>query len=305
MLESIGVCGGYGRVEASIKAGRDVVGISRENKRWFGMVNGRAVLASNDLEKLLPVAVAVASALGRRNGAKGIKCSSKSKVGQLQEVDRFIREHKDLFDKFMLDTESKPDESQENTPKEASLPGCLDGFRSWLSDIGKNLDGVKHTANILLKTEPAKDMWGGKKVAAVIAGIRAGMEKLSEHTESIERRLEIMDDTARYLRAAFGTPAAESRVKVAAGSIIANFAELKAYMSDLAQVLHRLHGIDAVFKECTGYPATWFLDSTILMDFMFEYGTLMTNLAGAARAEVSAVEPLMVWRIGTEHKGVL
>lgn len=298
-MEPIGICSGYGRTICGMTAGADVVKIAKDGRRWYGLVNNRAVLAAKDSAKLLPVVLDIVSFLCKKAKTGTFKYASDSKSGQLEDVEKYIKENKDQYDLFLLDTAGKPDELVGNAPKQASLQTGLSVFRDHLTASTRNIVDVRHLAGILLKTEPAKDMWGGKDVAAVFTGIRNGMVKLAEDAEITDRRLDRMDGAAKYMQECMSNSRVQDKVRMAAGKIVEDFAQVKSYMSEMAQILRRLYEIDKVFKAHTGYPATWFLMSSILMDFMYEYESLVGNLAGTSAVEAQVVEPMLLWKIRT------
>ena len=290
MMEPIGICARPDKPQVILKAGMDILSINRLAGKWLGYMNGRAVLASKDVNKVLSVLLASASIFSKKHENRvAYSCTA-----QLEDIDRFIRENVGLYDMYLID--NKPDEMQESRPVEARLPGCLTQIKTRMNAVAGNLDGLIHTANILLKTEPARDMWGGKQVREYLSGIRSAMVKINAEKENVDRQMELLSDAARFMQFAFNTKAVD-KTAAAATTLIESFGQVKGFMSETAMALQKLAGVDKVFKDNTGYPATWFFMSSFLMDFMYEFEQLIQNLAGMANLETTTIEPVLIWKV--------
>jgi len=85
----------------------------------------------------------------------------------------------------------------------------------------------------------------------------------------------------------------------AVSRISENFIPVKNMISSLAQILHRLYDIDWVFKKYTGYPTTWFFNSSVFYDFLYSFENLIKSLIKTASIESGFIEPLLVWKVKT------
>ena len=63
----------------------------------------------------------------------------------------------------------------------------------------------------------------------------------------------------------------------------------------LSRIIHdfyRLYDIGEVFKKQTGYPPTWFFDSSVFYDFQYGFENLIRHLVRMAKADATLIEPL-------------
>jgi hypothetical protein len=306
MVEAIGICSGEGPVLCRMRAGRDFVSVAKSGRRYHALVNGRAVVAAKSEQDFESRAIPVVAAMAFRMCGEGGTLVIDRRAG-METFVKYVRQNAKPLQVKVL--ESKPDEEGENIPnKEASAPDLplgLSKYSEHLSETGRNVDAVSHLADVLLRTNLAKNMWGSREVSAVLNGVKGGLEGLRRDAGDMDARMERAANDARYVRTCVAGSLVHGQARAAAGRILEDFPQIKAYQSELSQTLHRLYDIDRTFKACTGYPATWFLMSSILMDFMFEFESLIGGMIRGASVETAAMEPLMAWRISTgEHQNV-
>jgi len=130
----------------------------------------------------------------------------------------------------------------------------------------------------------------------VINGVRTGMTKLGDYSETMDKCFEQSSTNSKFVQTCMVNQRHE-QARAAAGKIIEDFSTIKTYLAELAQTLQKLYVIDTTFKKFTGYPASWFIMSSILMDFLFEFESLIGNIVKTSSVEANTIEPLLVWKI--------
>jgi hypothetical protein len=302
MINKIGICNSEGQVLCTIKIGSDTVNISRNGKYFYTLINKRAVLEScseKDLvSKTASVIFILLKNMCKQGNIKQIHACTNGKDYR-EMIDGLIRNISDnLEDSEVAVLKMVPDEMQENTPAvvcSASMSG-LATLRSTLPAISETVENIRHMSDILLKTNLSKSVWGGKDVSSVLHEAKHNIDKMYGSFETLDRTTEQMGDILRQFTAASKNKAQALEM---AGKIIDNFSTVKTILSELAHSTQKLYDIDFTFKKATGYPATWFLNSSIYHDFMFEYDNLMDHMVKLARIEENTVSPLMVWKVQT------
>jgi len=292
-----------------MKVGSDTVDISRNGKHFYTLLNRRAVLESKSEKDLInrtsPVIASFLKTLCKQNNLKEIIVAKEKNYKEM--LDIIIKDISDNLNGAEISVlKMVPDEMQENSPVEFRTANFKEMSKvcEALSSISENIENTKHIASILLRTNLPKDMWGGKEVTSVFHGAKNSMEEMADSLESVEGCIEQSDNFLRHL-SSFGEKIPNShipQVRAMVGNTLEHFATIKTVLSDLSQNLHGLYDIDSTFKRCTGYPATWFLNSSILYDFLFEFETLIEQLIKLARIEENTMGPLLVWKVQTGDK---
>lgn len=301
MLEPIGICKGQGIPLYRMVAAKDVLEVSRIGKHFHCLLNRRAILSAKSekelIERCAPVMVAVARIICQKNklapkhGGLDVKYA-----GLTNELVKFVNEGMDNAEIYVLD--EKPDELQENMPKEdlTTRQSSFNGYSGYIAEISENVNNVQHLSDVLFKTHLAKDMWGSKDVSTIINGVKTEMAKLGEYSDTMDKCFEQSGTNAKFVQTCVANQRYE-QARTAAGKVIEDFSTIKTYLAELAQTLQKLYVIDATFKKFTGYPATWFIMSSILMDFLFEFESLIGNIVKTSSVEANTIEPLLVWKI--------
>jgi len=198
--------------------------------------------------------------------------------------------------------EDRPEELVENKPREcrASLD-VFQGLKKYQQDIRSvtsMTEETKELAESLMRMRMPDNMWGIKEVKKHLAKVKGDMDSLDEDyhkfeiaSESTDRRT---DMTKSLIRKGF---AKKDLLANSVTGIVKDFFVLKSFVSKMAQSLHPLSEIDKVFKKATGYPTTWAFDPATFYDFQYCYDGLIKSLVRMAKAELSTVEPLFVWKV--------
>jgi hypothetical protein len=305
MYENLGVCKGPGRVLGEIKIGSDSIIISKNGRHFYILLNNRTVMAAKS-EKVLSERVVPVLSLMIKNICKQAQLDAarwrhmdKEYTDMVTKTIKEISENLGPVEIYLLN--AKPDETQTNrsilSTNKRGIVEKLNDYRSTLKKFEETTNELKSSSEILLRTNLDKKIWGSKEVMSVINGVKSDMEVLSNDYETIDGCLERSDDEAYKIQAIVSKRYATSHLKKVAGDIVENFAILKSFSSEFAQVLQRLNSIDRVFKASVGYPATWFFNGSIFMDFLFEYDNLVDHVIKFAALESDVVEPLLVWKI--------
>lgn len=297
----------HGKPIGIVEAGPHTIGINGGGRKVFGLLDGRRLTESKSskefLEKAAPVLAMIMSNLIQKDEA--IRVSAKRKDSSLlNQVLDSIRKEKEKAEVFVL--EIKPDEITENKPKEIKASNrdeILSSMIRYADDLGKFEEAVKethHMAEILLKTNLPMTMWGGREVANVLSSVKSDLEEMSPYVKRFEYLKESSVKGSEYIAQALRKnldPSTLMKIGVGKvkGKMTENFYEMKGTMSRLAQVLHRLFNADRLFKKHTGYPTTWFFDSSIYYDFLYGFENIISNLIRSAMIEKGTIEPLFVW----------
>ena len=308
MINKIGICNSEGQTLCWMKAGTDRIDISRNGKHFYTLLNRRAVLESKSEKDLItrtsPVISTFLKTLCKQGNLKEVTIIKGKDYKEM--LDTIIKNISDNLGNAEISVlQMVPDEMQENTPAETRAANFKDmsNICENFSSISENVENLKHIASILLRTNLPKDIWGSKEVVSVFHETKNSMDSMNDSFEYLEGCIEQSDSILRHL-SSFSDKISNNipQVRTLVGNIIDNFSNTKTVLSELSQNLNGLYDIDSTFKKNTGYPATWFLNSSILYDFLFEYEALIEQLIKFARIEKNLIEPLLVWKVKTGEK---
>ena len=303
-MEKIGVCQGSGKILLRASVGQDNLSVSRNGRKFYTLVNGRAVAESKSEKEFAsngaPTAAVLLKALLKQNGGP---VNIKSGPEYRQMLDALIKNIKDnLGDAEVLVLQEVPDEMHGNSS--AELQASYDKLSGYCGDLGvfkETIENASHLSEVLLKTSLPKTMWGGKEVGVVLHEVKTAMDHMRPIMEEIEACVEQSENGIGILQS-IGKTASKEQLrfkKETAGRVIEHFSTLKTVTSGLVQALQKLYGIDSTFKKSTGYPATWFFNSSIFFDFMYEFDNLVDNLIKMTKIESGTIEPLLIWKVKT------
>ena len=305
MYENLGICKGPGRLLGEIRIGSDFINISKNGRHFYILLNNRTVMAAKSEKELSERVVPVLSLIIKSFSKKAKLDSAqwhhmdKDYTKMVTETIKSIKENLEPVEIYLLN--AKPDETQDNrsilSADKRGIVEKLADYRSVLKDFEETVNELKHSSEILLRTDLDKKIWGSKSVMDIISSVKSNMKDLSKNYETIDGCLERSDKQAYKIQAIISKKYATDKLKKVAGDIVENFAVLKSFSSELALVLQRLSSIDRVFKASVGYPATWFFNGSTFMDFLFEYDNLVNHMIKFAALESNVVEPLLVWKI--------
>jgi hypothetical protein len=299
MVETIGVCKGSGKLLCSIRVGSVNLHVSKIGRQLYALVNNRAILTAKSekefFSKGLPLVASIIRNVGKRFGQNKVKlhildAGSKSLVDNALKV---LRENLKPAEIQVL--QAKPDETPENKFVEASAKIGLADYSKYMGDFSENVNSVSQSANILLKTNLDRSMWGSRDVMAIINDARNNMAMLTPELEKIESLIEHSQAQTKYIQASLNRNTPDMRETVS--RVIEGFSTMKSFMSHLAQSSQPLYSIDSVFKSRVGYPATWFFNPSIYMNFLFEHDNLIDHIIKAASVESDVIEPLLIWKV--------
>jgi hypothetical protein len=283
----------------ALHIGPDTLYFRRTDNRYDGMLNGCSLTESDTLKKFssrsIPVLSLIAINLGKNFGIKGWKTADSLLDPLLDEIKKHV------VDVEVQVLDAAPDEITDNTPKEMKTAKILNGvaeYRNSLDGFKEVLIDTRRQAEILLKTKLPSSMWGEKKVAVVLSSVKAELLPIGQWENDLDIIMESSDrkSWATLSRLSKTAGLSKSMVKQAVGEtatdVVDKFMQIKKGMSVLAETLYRLSSIDGVFKTSTGYPATWFFDSSVFYDFLYNYENLVASLIKTARIESSTMVPL-------------
>ncbi len=305
MHENLGICKGPGRLLGEIRVGSYFINISKNGRHFYVLLNNRTIMAAKSQkelsERVVPVLSLIIKSFCKRAQTDKARWRGMDKdyTKMVTETMKGIKDNLRLVDVYLL--KAKPDETQDNrsilSSNKKNIVERLNDYRSSLKKFEETTEELKSTSGILLRTCLDKKMWGSKDVMNVINGVKSEVDVLSNDYETVERCLEHSDDLAYKIQEIISKKYATKGLKKVAGEIVENFSILKSFSSEYVQALQRLSSIDRVFKASVGYPATWFFNGLIYMDFLFEYDNLVDHVIKFAALESDVVEPLLVWKI--------
>lgn len=291
------------RTLGALYIGHDTLYFRRAYNRYEGVLNGCSLTESDTSKKFSsrsgPVLSLIAVNLGKNCGIKGWKTADTLLDPLLDE----IKKHTEDVEVQVLD--AAPDEITENTPKEMKTAEIINGvaeYRNSLDGFKEVLIDTRRQAEILLRTKLPSTMWGEKKVTSVLSSIKSELSDIGSWENDLEIVIESSErkSWATLSRLSKTAGLSKSMVKQSVGEtavdMIDKFLKIKKDMSVLSETLYRLSSIDGVFKTSTGYPATWFFDSSIFYDFLYNYENLVASLIKTARIESSTMIPLRWFR---------
>ena len=302
MIDDLGICKGPGTILCEFRVGSTGVQLSKIGKCFYALVNKRVVLSAKSEKDLLSKGIPVV-ALIIKNLMKTAQMDEmrwkpldKNYTHLFDDALKSISETMVPAEVFVL--KLKPDEMDDNSTVDARMygdePDSMEDYKSQLKKFSDTVECEKHGAEILLRTNLDKSMWGSKEVMTVLAGIKAEMGPIYEASEMMEGCFEHAGDQIDYVQRCFERKLATGQVNGMIGKVIESFSTVKSYMSGIVQACQGLYTIDKVFKSRVGYPATWFFNGSTYMDFLFDHETMIDHLIKMASIETSVIEPLLV-----------
>jgi len=305
MFENLGICKGPGTVLGQIQMGSEIVNISKIGRHFYALLNKRVIMAAKSKQELQNRVVPVLSHV-MKNVCKTSQLDSarwkpmdKRYTEMIVDTIKGIQKNLEPVEIYLL--KAKPDETQDNrsilSKSKQGIVEKLHNYRLSLKGFEETKDNIQKASEVLLKVNLDKNLWGAKSVMSIISEAKSSMAVLSNDYETVDSCLEQSDKQADKLQTIVRRRIVSNSLRSTIGNIIENYAVLKSFLSELIQVLHRFYGIDKVFMNQIGYPATWFLDNNVFMDFLFEFDSLINHLIKFTKLESSTIEPLLLWKI--------
>jgi len=305
MFENLGICKGPGNVLGQIQMGSETIAISKIGRHFYALLNNRVMMTAKSKRELelrvIPVLshmIINISKTAQLDSARW-KLIDKRYTELMTDTIKNISDNLEPVEIYVLN--AKPDETQDNrsilSEKKRDIVEKLENYRRSLHRFEEAKNNIQKASAVLLKVNLDKNLWGRKEVMSIIGDAKTRMGVLSNDYETIDSCLEKSDKQAQQIQLIVSKRITAKIIKSTLGGIIENFSILKSFLSELIQVLQCFYGIDKVFKNSIGYPATWFLDSAVFMDFLFEYENLIDHLIKFSALESNTIEPLLLWKI--------
>jgi len=304
VLDNLGICKGSGDILADIRIGSDIMAISKIGRYFYAMINDRAILKAKSEKDLItriqPILSVIMKKMAKKAQLDAVRWKPVDK-NYTEMIDKVLKGiDKDLKKVEVFVLKIKPDEIQDNrtTGYQASKNNIIDRLENYKQDLGnltEVVENIRHASQVLLKTDLNKTIWGSKDVMNIFNKIKLGFDELS--FEQADYYLESSRDDVSKLQSLLYNKVASEHMKDVVSKIIENFSLLKSFISELIQRLHKLYVIDDAFKTHMEYPATWFLDNSVFMDFLFEYENLINYLIKLTSVETATIEPLFVKKL--------
>jgi hypothetical protein len=305
MFENLGVCKGHGTILGYIQVGSDVINISKIGRRFYTLLNNRIIMVAKSRQELQNRVAPVLSHI-IKNISKNSQLDSarwrpidKRYTEMITETIKNIYNNLEPVEIYLL--RAKPDETQDNrsilSKDKRGIAERLEGYRTSLKRFEETKNNIQKASEVLLKVDLGKKLWNREKVMKIINETRSSVNTLSNDYEVIDGCLERSDKQISKVQMIISRKIAPKIVKDIIGNIIENFSILKSFLSEFIQVLNAFYNINKIFKKHVGYPATWFLDSEVFMDFLFEFDNLINHLIRFTELESDTIEPLLLWKI--------
>lgn len=304
MYDNLGICKGSGNILAEVKIGSDTMNLSKIGRYFYSLINNRVILkakSEKDLTtRIQPILSVIIKKMAKKAQLDNIRWKPVDK-NYTEMIDNVLKGiDKDLKRVEVFVLKIKPDEVQDNktTGYQASKNNIIDQLENYKRDLvslTEVIENIHHASEVLLKTDLDKTIWGSKDVMSVFSEIKSSFNKVA--FEKADYYLENSEDNVSKLQSILQNKMTSAQIKDIISKIIENFSLLKSFISELIQRLHKLYIIDDTFKNHMEYPATWFLDNSIFMDFLFEYENLINYLIKFASIETTTIEPLFIRKV--------
>jgi len=304
-IKMAGMFAKKGKLLADFKVGKNSLSVTKEGRYLFASLNGIILagpMTNKEYIRAVPVISHILGNLTKKNKGVNAHLASDSAVDEILKVIR--DNHKDVE---ILMLELKPDEQTENTPREVNGSKKSE-FMTTLSDYDKlmrsfsaNTDEVCSLSSSLLRTVFPDTMCGSKTIKSILSSIIADLDRSADTIEDMEGSLERVPQKVRHIAKIIKDPKIfpEEVASSVPTEFIKDYNKIKTALSDLSVKLYPLYDIDRMFRKCTGFPTTWFFNSSVFYDFTYAYETLIKNLMLCSRIEPHVIEPLIVWKVRT------
>jgi len=304
MLDNLGICKGAGNILADIRIGSDIMTIQKIGCYFYTMINDRVILKAksekNLITKVQPVLSVIIKKMAKRAQLDAVRWKPVDK-NYTEMIDKVLKGiDKDLKKVEIFVLKVKPDEIQDNKTigyqaSKSNIIDRLENYKQDLKNLAEVIENIRHASQVLLKIDLDKTIWGSKNVMNIFNNIKLSFNELP--FEKADYYLENSGNNVSKLQFLLYNKVVSEHIKDVVSKIIKNFSLLKSFISELIQRLHKLYVIDDAFKTHMEYPATWFLDNSVFMDFLFEYENLINYLIKLAHVETTIIEPLFVKKL--------
>lgn len=294
-----------GKTQGILEINQDNILISRYKRHILSYLNNSRLTESKSSKNFITKSMPVLSMLINELAPKRINLKQSNENNMLNQLVDVLNRNKNDLEVFVL--KLKPDEIVQNKPRQIQaayngLPSRIDGYQEDILKISENIKDIKHLSNILLGTTLPKTMWGAKEVQKVLSNMQdenqnINIDKIDFYTEKTKNASEFLNKVISR-----GINVNLENLNRVIKNISNNFFNIKNIISSMAQNLYGLFDINKTFKNATGYPATWFLDSSIFYDFCYDFENLVNDMIKCARLENNVIEPILIWKIKTVAK---
>ena len=277
-----------------IKVGCNFINIVFDGNKHSSFLNGSKILEANSKSEFLnsiPIVSLINSSLCDESEHEVNLYFKKAETysGMMGDLSNELSKS-DKIKKVVL--KRKPSEHEYNKPVQAKKWASL-GLREYqrnLKSFSENMESSRSMSSILLKTQFPQTMWGGKEVTEVLSNIgkeKNAVDLLMENFDgAIERSDRMINGVALMAKKGskiYSTPTEAVRL------IVQDFFLIKEILFKMSQALYGLYNIDSVFKKYTGYPTTWFFNSSIFYDFLYSFDNMIKDLVKTSVAEKIAI----------------
>lgn len=290
-----------GEFLAKIKIDDKSIGISKKSRDLYGSLNGVKLIQSESKEKFVSRSIPVLSMIASNIPVKESVKVYGNKPEYIDQILKSIRDNHEDVEILMLSL--APDEQVENSPREVKaaqekkLIRRIKSYKKIVKNSALTVQEVNNLSDILLRTRFSPSMWGGKTVLGLMSSINKDKSKISttDFDAAVERSDKALDKVAMMIMKPkmFSVPV----IKKSIDGVINDFSIMKTSFSKLSQSLYDLFDIDRQFKKHTGYPVTWFFNSSMFYDFAYHFENLVRNLMETSKIESGLIEPLFVWKV--------
>lgn len=275
------------------------VALSSQGGSIHSHLNGSTLMKCSSSEFDGYMAPVISMIVSELKGDKSLEVwGNDDGMGLINKILKYINTYPEAVK--LLSLSNKPDEMTINTPPvvlASDLMGLMEEYRKHVKQISSSMSETQSLAGALLRTELPGTMWGANKIHGALNSIRGNMNAIQDDLNHFEMSAERTDKSADMFRDFM--PTGKIRGKSAtklADNVIEDFHVMKQAVSKTSQALYALFSIDPLCKKYTGYPTTWFFDSSIYYDFLYEFENLIRNLILTTKAERGVMAPLASWK---------
>lgn len=289
-----------GTMIGALVIGDNQLSLASHGKTILGVLNGSLLTESSSAsvfeKKASPVLSMVTAELGK---GKPLRVwGDESGQNMIRTILKCIKDYPEEVK--LLSLETKPDEIEINSPPTVQASGLMEllgEYRKQVRQIAASMEETRSLAGSLLRTELPRTMWGANKIHGTLRHVQGDMDTIETDLNRFDISIERTDKSADMFRDFMpaGRLKGESAAKLA-DNVIEDFHCMKQAMSKTSQALYALFNIDPLCKKYTGYPTTWFFDSSIYYDFLYEFENLIRNLIKTTRTEQVVMAPLSSWK---------
>jgi hypothetical protein len=299
------------RVIAHLKMGSDTFNIVDRDNRTYGVYDGCDVLnCVNFRESTEKIAHILKDFI--EEYSKSNKCASLSvfKSKDTGDTEGFFEQLKDIPGVKKVTIKVLPEDMTEigktlrpefDVSSVADRPALVNGLREFsqlVSDMCKTLNVCRDDALTLTQGKLINSMWGAGSMQQILNDLNRDIAEngVWERVEFFATLIiKSVERLIHKLSTDLSTVCAEEKKMIGTvliPNVLTNYEQFRKIMSSALLSLSSLIYIDAVFKKATSYPATWFMNGSMLEDLKQDYRKILGFMVRIPEIEQTVIYPL-------------